>query len=60
MATSVVCRPSVRERSASPTLFLVLQGVPQTLDGTVGVTTLEGGRQLIARGPVASQIAIKI
>src|SRR5271165_1747432 len=42
------------------TLFLVWQGVPQTLDGMVGVATLEGGRQLIARGPVASQIAIKM
>jgi K+-transporting ATPase ATPase A chain len=42
------------------TLFLVWQGVPQTLDGTIGITTLEGGQQLIARGPVASQIAIKM
>jgi potassium-transporting ATPase potassium-binding subunit len=46
--------------TVAATLFLVWQGVPQTLDGTVGVTTLEGGHQLIARGPVASQIAIKI
>ena len=42
------------------TLFLAWQGVPQTLDGPIGVTTLEGGKQLIARGPVASQIAIKM
>jgi potassium-transporting ATPase potassium-binding subunit len=41
-------------------LFLVWQGVPQTLGGTVGVTTLEGGHQPIARGPVASQVAIKM
>jgi K+-transporting ATPase ATPase A chain len=34
--------------------------VPQTLDSSIGVTTLEGGQQLIARGPVASQIAIKM
>src|SRR5271166_5471799 len=42
------------------TLFLVWQGIPQTLDGTIGVATLDGGQQLIARGPVASQIAIKL
>jgi K+-transporting ATPase ATPase A chain len=41
-------------------LFLIWQGVPQTLDGSVSATTLEGGKQLIARGPVASQIAIKM
>ena len=41
-------------------LFLIWQGVPQTLDGSVDATTLEGGKQLIARGPVASQIAIKM
>jgi len=41
-------------------LFLIWQGVPQTLDGSVEATTLEGGKQLIARGPVASQIAIKM
>ena len=42
------------------TLFLIWQGIPQTLDGTIGVATLDGGQQLIARGPVASQIAIKV
>jgi K+-transporting ATPase ATPase A chain len=42
------------------TLVLVWQGVPQTLDGTIGAATVEGGRQLIARGPVASQVAIKM
>jgi len=41
-------------------LFFIWQGVPQTLDGSVDATTLEGGKQLIARGPVASQVAIKM
>jgi K+-transporting ATPase ATPase A chain len=41
-------------------LFFVWQGVPQTLEASVEATTLEGGKQLIARGPVASQIAIKM
>jgi potassium-transporting ATPase potassium-binding subunit len=41
-------------------LFLVWQGVPQTLEGPVDAAALEGGKQLIARGPVASQIAIKM
>jgi K+-transporting ATPase ATPase A chain len=45
---------------AVASLFLIWQGVPQTLDGPVDATTLEGGKQLIARGPVASQIAIKM
>ncbi len=40
-------------------LILVQQGVPQTLDGPVSATTLEGATQIIARGPVASQEAIK-
>ena len=40
-------------------LILVWQGVPQTLDGHATATTLEGAKQSIARGPVASQIAIK-
>jgi K+-transporting ATPase ATPase A chain len=34
--------------------------VPQTLLGSVEATTLEGGRQMIALGPVASQEAIKM
>ncbi|SHJ42686.1 K+-transporting ATPase ATPase A chain [Aureimonas altamirensis DSM 21988] len=34
-------------------------GTPQTLVGSVSATTLEGGTQVIARGPVASQLAIK-
>jgi len=41
-------------------LFLVWQGVPQTLGGFVDVTTLEGAKQTIAVGPVASQEAIKM
>ena len=42
------------------TLFLVWQGVPQTLGGAIAAATLDGGQQLIARGPVASQVAIKV
>jgi potassium-transporting ATPase potassium-binding subunit len=41
-------------------LFLVWQGVPQTLGPSVSVTTLEGVQQVLARGPVASQEAIKL
>ncbi|HSS36633.1 MAG TPA: potassium-transporting ATPase subunit KdpA, partial [Patescibacteria group bacterium] len=40
-------------------LVLVWQGVPQTLDGPTTVTTLQGGQQTIAIGPVASQEVIK-
>src|SRR5262245_50438356 len=40
-------------------LFLVWQGIPQTLEHYVKTTTLEGAKQTIAVGPVASQIAIK-
>ncbi|MBR1245633.1 potassium-transporting ATPase subunit KdpA [Bradyrhizobium sp. AUGA SZCCT0169] len=42
------------------TLFLVWQGMPQTLGAYVDATTLEGGKQAIAVGPVASQVAIKM
>jgi K+-transporting ATPase ATPase A chain len=42
------------------TLFLVWQGIPQTLDAYVDATTLEGAKQTIAVGPVASQVAIKM
>ena len=42
------------------TLFLVWQGMPQTLGAYVGTTTLEGAKQTIAVGPVASQVAIKM
>ncbi len=41
-------------------LFLVWQGVPQTLGAYVDATTLEGAKQTIALGPVASQEAIKM
>ncbi|MCF7875919.1 potassium-transporting ATPase subunit KdpA [Candidatus Bipolaricaulota bacterium] len=41
-------------------LFLMSQGVPQTLAGPASVTTLEGGTQMIARGPVATHEAIKM
>ncbi|WP_225029895.1 potassium-transporting ATPase subunit KdpA [Xinfangfangia pollutisoli] len=40
-------------------LLLIAQGVPQTLSGAAHVTTLQGAEQLIPRGPVASQVAIK-
>ncbi len=39
---------------------LVALGVPQTLISSVDVATLEGGRQTISLGPVASQEAIKL
>ena len=42
------------------TLFYVYEGVPQTLGASVEATTLEGARQTIAVGPVASQLAIKM
>jgi K+-transporting ATPase ATPase A chain len=42
------------------TIFLVWQGIPQTLGPYVDATTLEGGKQSIALGPVASQVAIKM
>src|ERR1700754_507010 len=42
------------------TLFLVWQGIPQTLGPYVEATTLEGAKQTIAVGPVASQVAIKM
>jgi potassium-transporting ATPase potassium-binding subunit len=42
------------------TLFLVWQGIPQTLGAYVDATTLEGAKQTIAIGPVASQVAIKM
>ena len=42
------------------TLFLVWTGMPQTLGAYVDATTLEGAKQTIALGPVASQVAIKM
>ena len=41
-------------------LFFVWQGMPQNLGAYVDATTLEGGKQTIAMGPVASQEAIKM
>lgn len=40
-------------------LFLVFQGVPQTLKGAVDATTIEGVKQIITRGPVAALESIK-
>ncbi len=42
------------------TVFLVWQGVPQNLDAYATASTLEGAKQAIAQGPVASQDAIKL
>jgi K+-transporting ATPase ATPase A chain len=41
-------------------IALVALGVPQTLAGTLEISTLEGGVQYIARGPVASWEMIKM
>ncbi|MBM7114704.1 potassium-transporting ATPase subunit KdpA [Archangium primigenium] len=41
-------------------LFLVSQGVPQTLAPSLELTTREGMKQTVALGPVASQEAIKM
>ena len=40
-------------------VLLVAGGVPMTLDGAAQVTTLDGGEQTVARGPVAAVVAIK-
>lgn len=40
-------------------LAFVVLGVPQTMQASVDATTLEGAKQTIAMGPVASQVAIK-
>ncbi|UCI27747.1 potassium-transporting ATPase subunit KdpA [Mesorhizobium sp. B2-8-5] len=42
------------------TLAYVWLGIPQTLGPYVDATTLEGAKQTIALGPVASQVAIKM
>jgi K+-transporting ATPase ATPase A chain len=41
------------------TAILIASGVPQTFDGYATAHTLEGATQEIARGPVASQVAIR-
>ena len=40
-------------------LAFVAMGLPQTLDASATATTLEGAKQTIALGPIASQEAIK-
>ncbi|MGO4523500.1 potassium-transporting ATPase subunit KdpA [Microvirga sp. 2MCAF35] len=40
-------------------VLLVALGMPQTMLGSVDATTLDGAKQTIALGPVASQVAIK-
>ncbi|HEY5057838.1 MAG TPA: potassium-transporting ATPase subunit KdpA [Gaiellaceae bacterium] len=40
-------------------VILIAAGVPQTFHHYAQVTTVQGGHQTIARGPVASQVAIK-
>jgi len=45
--------------SAAACLFLVSQGVVQNLKPYTEATTLEGAKQVIAQGPVASQEAVK-
>ena len=42
------------------TLVYVWLGIPQTLGAYVDASTLEGAKQTIALGPVASQVAIKM
>jgi K+-transporting ATPase ATPase A chain len=41
-------------------LYLIWSGVPQTLAQSIDVTTLEGAKQTLAFGPIASQEAIKM
>ncbi len=41
------------------TIAFIFLGLPQTMDGSVTATTLEGAKQVITLGPVASQEAIK-
>ncbi len=40
-------------------VLLVATGIPMTLHGAAQATTLEGGSQTIAVGPVAAEVAIK-
>jgi len=41
-------------------VFLIASGVPQTFLSSVDATTLEGAKQTIVMGPIASQEAIKM
>src|SRR5581483_5647046 len=45
--------------AAITAVILISQGVPETFSGHATAHTLQGATQSIARGPVASQIAIK-
>jgi K+-transporting ATPase ATPase A chain len=45
--------------SIAVAVLLVFTGMPMTFHGAVTATTLEGGSQTIARGPVAAEVAIK-
>jgi K+-transporting ATPase ATPase A chain len=45
--------------SLAAAVLLLWQGLPQNLSDYAAVKTLEGADQLIAQGPVASQLAIK-
>jgi potassium-transporting ATPase potassium-binding subunit len=45
--------------SVAVALVLIACGMPQNLGAYTEATTLEGVKQLIAQGPVASQVAIK-
>ncbi len=40
-------------------LVLISQGAPMTFEGAAQAATLEGAEQTIARGPVATEVAIK-
>lgn len=46
--------------AAIAAVFLIWQGMPQNFDAYTTATTLEGAQQVIAQGPVASQVAIKM
>ncbi|WP_341897567.1 potassium-transporting ATPase subunit KdpA [Ferrovibrio terrae] len=41
-------------------VILIWQGMPQNFDAYTAATTVEGAQQVIAQGPVASQVAIKM
>ena len=41
-------------------VFLISEGVVQTFSAYITATTIEGAKQVIALGPVASQVAIKM
>jgi K+-transporting ATPase ATPase A chain len=45
--------------SATVAVLLLAGGVPMTFDGNATVTTLTGGEQSVARGPVAAVVAVK-